>query len=102
MDWNAKRITFNSKGCTSWVHKSSPLAYGVPEENGLEENVISGFSTVYAQKGQSANDVSVRVKRLSAVARVLTKGSANAAGHHLNAMKELAFLLDGKPLLELE
>jgi len=34
-------------------------------------------------KGQSANDQSIRVKKLSAEARLSTRGSAKAAGHHL-------------------
>jgi len=33
IDWNDKRITFNSERCTSWCLKSSPVAYAVPKIN---------------------------------------------------------------------
>jgi len=32
IDWNDKRITFNSERCTTWCLKSSPIAYAIPEE----------------------------------------------------------------------
>jgi len=32
IDWNDKRITFNSEQCTTWCLKSSPVAYAVPKE----------------------------------------------------------------------
>jgi len=44
IDWNDKRITFNSKRCTTWCHNSSPVAYAIPEEEALEENLITRFS----------------------------------------------------------
>jgi len=83
IDWNEKRITFNSERCATWSLKSSPTAYAVPEEKGLEENLITRFSKVQAKKGPKASDQSVRVKKLSAEARVPKKGSARAAGHDL-------------------
>jgi len=78
IDWNDKRITFNSEQCTTRCLKSSPVVYAVPEEEALEGNLIIRFSKVQAKKGQSANDQSVRVKKLSAKARVPTKGSTKA------------------------
>jgi len=83
IDWNHKRITFNSEQCTTWCLKSSPVAYAVPEEPALEENLITRFSKVQAKNGPTANDQSVRVKKLSAEARVPMKRSARAAGHDL-------------------
>jgi len=87
IDWNDKRITFNSERCTTCCHKSSPVAYAVPEEKALEENVITRFSKIQAKGGPTANDQSVRVKKLSAEAKVATKGTARAAGHDLYAIE---------------
>jgi len=85
INWNDKRITFNSERCTTWCLYSSPIAYAVPEEKALEENLITRFSKVQARNGPTANDQRVRVKKLSAKARVPTKGTARAAGHNLYA-----------------
>jgi len=91
IDWNDKRITFNSERCTTWWLKSSPVAYAVPEDKALEDNLITRFAKVQAKKGPTtnngptANDQSVRVKKLSAEARVPMKGTARAAGHDLYA-----------------
>jgi len=57
----------------------------VPEDKALEENLITRFSKVQAKNGPSANDQSVRVKKLSDEARVPMKGTARAAGHDLYA-----------------
>jgi len=91
IDWKDKRITFNSERCTTWCLKGSPVAYAVPEDKALEENLITTFSKVQAKEGPTtkngptANDQSVRVKKLSAEARVPRKGTARAAGHDLYA-----------------
>jgi len=76
IDWNDKRITFNSERCTTWCLKSSHVAYAVPEDKALEENLITRFFKVQAKKspttknGPTANDESVIVKKPSAEARV--------------------------------
>jgi len=91
IDWNDKRITFNSERCTTWCLKSSPIAYAIPEDKALEENLITRFSKGQPKKGPTtkngptANDQRVRVKKLSAEARVPRKGTARAAGHDLYA-----------------
>jgi len=85
INWNNKRITFNSERCTTWCLESSPVAYAVPKEKALEENLITRFSKVQAKKGPTASDQSIRVKKQSADARVPKKGSARAAGHDLYA-----------------
>jgi len=85
IDWNDKRMRFNSERCTTWCLKSSPVAYRVPEEKALKENLMTRFSKVQAKKGPMAGDESVRVKKLSDEARVAKKGSARAAGHDLYA-----------------
>jgi len=41
IDWNDKRITFNSERCTTWCLKRLPVAYAVPEDEALEENLIT-------------------------------------------------------------
>jgi len=75
----------------TWCLKGSPVAYAVPEDKALEENLITRFSKVPAKKGATtksgptANDQSVRVKKLSAEARVPMKGTAREAGHDLYA-----------------
>jgi len=85
IDWNDKRITFNSERCTTWFLKSSPIVYAVPEEKALEENLITRFSKIQGRNGPTASDQSVRVKKLSDEARVPRKVSARAAGHDLYA-----------------
>jgi len=85
IDWNHKRISFNSERCTTWCLNSSPIAYAIPEEKALEENLITRFSKVQAKSGPMANNQSFRVKKLSDEARVPTKGTARAAGHDLYA-----------------
>ena len=91
IDWNDKRITFNSERCTTWCLESSPVAYAVPEDRALEENLITRFSKVQAKKGLTTkngptpNDQSVKVKKLSAEGRVPMEGTARAAGHDLYA-----------------
>jgi len=89
IDWNDKRIIFNRERCTTWCLKSSPVAYTVPEAKALKENLINRFSKVQGTKGPTtkngptANDQSVRVKKLSAETRVPMKGTARAVGHDL-------------------
>ena len=83
--WKDKRITFNSERGTTWCLNSSPVAYAIPEEQALEENLITRFSVIQAKNGPkaksgpTANDQSVRVKKLSAGARVRMKGSERVA-----------------------
>jgi len=92
IDWNDKRITFNSERCTTWCLKGSPVAYAVPKEKALEDNLITRFSKIQVQNGPTAksrptaNDQSVRVKKLSNEARVPIKESVRAAGHDLYAI----------------
>jgi len=69
MEWNDKRMTFNNERYTTWCLKSSPVAYAVPDEKALEENLISRLSKVHAKNGPTASDQSVRVKKLSAEAQ---------------------------------
>ena len=80
IDWKEKKITFNSERCTTFCLNSTLVAYAVPEAEALEENLITRFSEVQAKEDQS-----VKVRKLSAKARVPTKGSAKAAGHDLYA-----------------
>jgi len=54
IDWNDKRIIFNSERYTTWCLKGSPIAYTVPEEKAQEENLIKIFSKVLANKGRTA------------------------------------------------
>jgi len=67
----------------TWWLNSSLVTYAVPEEEALEESFILRFSKVKAKEGQIANNQSVRVKKLSAVAMVCRKESAKTAGHDL-------------------
>jgi len=52
IDWNDKRITFNSERCPTWCLKIAPVAYAVPEDKALEENLITRFSKVQARMDQ--------------------------------------------------
>jgi len=91
IDWNNKRITFNSERCTTWSLKSSPIAYAVPEEIALEENLITTFSKIQARNaptaksGPTASDQPVRVNKLSEKAIVPNKGSARVARDDVDA-----------------
>jgi len=76
-----------AKQCTTWCLNLLPVAYAISEEKAPEQNLIRRFSKVQAKKSPTASDQSVRVKKLSAEARVPTKGSAGAAGHDLYANK---------------
>jgi len=87
IEWNDKRITFNSERCTTSCLKCSPVAYAIPEEKDLEENLITRFSKIQAKNGPKANDERVRLQKLSVEARVPMTGSATAAGHDLYAIE---------------
>jgi len=82
---NGQRITVNSQRCTTWCFKCSVIAYAVPEERALEENLITRFSNLEAKQGPTANDQSLRVKRLLEESRVPTKESTKDSGHDLYA-----------------
>jgi len=69
IDWNNKRMIFNSERCTTWCPNSSPIAYEVPGEQALKKNLITTFSKVQAKKGMMGSDQGVRIKKLSAEAR---------------------------------
>ena len=58
------------------------VAYAVPEEKVWEENLITRFSEIQANKDQR-----IKVKKLFPTARMPTKGSDKAAGHDLYANK---------------
>ena len=73
-----QEITFNDERCTTWCLNSSHVAYAIPEKKALEENLITMFSEIQANKDQR-----VRVKKLFPTARIPTKGSDKAAGHDL-------------------
>ena len=105
IDWNDKRITFKSERCTTGCVKGSPVAYVVPEEKALEENLITRFSNVQtkncptAKSGSMANDQSVRVKKLGAEARMPIKGTARAAGRDLYANEGTAVPARGQAIV---
>jgi len=105
IDWKDKRRTFNSERCTTWCLKGSPVAYAVREDKALEENLITRFSKLPAKKGPmtksgpTANDQSVRVKKLSAEARVPMQGTARAAGHDLYANEGTDFPARGPSIV---
>jgi len=88
IDWNDNRTTFNSERCTTWCLNSSPVAYAIPEEEALEENLINRFFKVQAKRDPTGIDQGVRVQKLSAKASVATKGTARGAGHSLYANEE--------------
>ena len=43
IDWKEKKITFNNEQCTIWCLNSLQVAYAIPEEKALEENLITRF-----------------------------------------------------------
>jgi len=74
MDWNNKVMIMSREQGMTWYLKGWPVAYLVPEEEALEANLSTRFSKILAKKDQNANDQSIRVKKLSALTRVPTKG----------------------------
>ena len=94
IDWKEKKITFNSERCTTFCLNSSPVLYAEPEAEALEENLITRLSKVQAKEDQS-----VKVKKLSAEARVPTKGSVKAAGHDLYASEGTAVPAGGQVMV---
>jgi len=46
IDWNNKKITFNSERCTTWCLEGWPVTYAVLKEEALEENLTTRFSKV--------------------------------------------------------
>jgi len=99
IDWNDKRMTFNSERCTTWCLKSSPVAYAVPEEKALEENFITRFFAIQAKSRPTANDQNVRVKSLSNETRMPKKDHKRRQDTTCTQTKEPTFLPEGKQLL---
>ena len=102
IDWNDKRITFNSELCMTCCLKSSPVSYAVPDGKALEVNLITRFSKLQVKTGPMASDQSDRVLQLTAEARVPTKGSARAAGHNLYANEATEVPAKGQAMVRRE
>ena len=79
IDWEERKITFDSERCIRWCLDKSATTYAVPETKAQEENLINKFSEIQTE------DQSLRVKSLTSEARISTKGSKKAAGHDLYA-----------------
>ena len=83
IDWGQGRITFENEECTSWCLKESPTVYAIPEDERREENLKFEFGATQSKKVQR-----IQVRLLDPQARILTRGSAKAAGHDLYAKEE--------------
>ena len=77
IDWEKEKITFDSERCITWCLNQSATVYAVPEAKAREENLITRFSEIQTK------DLRLRVKKLTAKARIPTKGSRQGAGHDL-------------------
>ena len=86
IDWNDKKIPFNDERCTTWCLNSLHVAYAIPEEKGLEETLITGFSEIQAKDEQR-----IRVKKLSVTIGLLVRGIL-AAGNLLNLITTTSLL----------
>ena len=53
----------------TWCLNSAHVAYAIPEEKAMEENLITTFSEIQAKEDQR-----VRVKKLSPTASLPTQG----------------------------
>jgi len=80
IDWGQGNITFESDSCTTWCLKESPTVYAIPQDEAREENLKVEFGVA-----QSKKDQRVKVKKPDPQAKILTRGSAQAAGHDLYA-----------------
>jgi len=80
IDWSQGKITFESERCTTWCLKESPKVYAISEDEAREENLKVEFGVA-----QSKKDQRVKVMKLDPQAKILTRGSAQAAGHDLYA-----------------
>ena len=83
IDWEQGKITFKSDKCTQECLKESPSVYGIPEDEAREENLHVEFSAV-----QTMKNLTIKVKRMDPMARMLMKGSSRAAGHNLYANED--------------
>jgi len=99
IDRNYKRIIFHSERCTTLCLNSLVVAYAIPEENALEENLITIYFKLHAKKGRTANDQSFRVKTLSFEGNVPTKRSAKEAGHDLYGIEGTDLLARGDAIV---
>ena len=68
IDWEEQKMTFDSERCITWCLDKSATIYAVPEIKAQEENLITRFSEIQTE------DQRLRVKRLTAEARIPTKG----------------------------
>jgi len=83
IDWGQGMITFDSERCTTMCLKESPTVYAIPETEAWEENLVSRFSTIQANK-----DKCMLVKKTHKDGKIPTKGTRGAAGHDLNAIED--------------
>lgn len=78
---------------------SSSVAYVIPEAEVLEGTLTTRFSKIPSKKGHSTNDQIVKVKKLSAEARMPTRGSAKVAGHNMYTNAETKFPAKGQEVV---
>jgi len=95
IDWGQGKITFESERCTTWCLKESPMVYAIPEDETREENLKVEFGVA-----QSKKDQPVKVKKLDPQAKILTRGSAQAAGHDLYANESKTIPARGQEVVQ--
>ena len=71
----------------------SATIYAVPETQAREENFTTRLSEIQTE------DLRVGVKKLTPEARILTKGSRQAAGHDLNAQERQSIPATGRGII---
>jgi len=74
----------------------SPTVYAIPEAEGLQENLISRFSTIQAKK-----DKHILVKKMHKNAKIPTKGTSGAAGHDLYAIEDKTIPAKGQQVVKI-
>ena len=93
IDWEEQKINFDSERCITWCMDKSATIYAVPETKVQEENLITRFSEIQTE------DQRLQVKRLTAEAKIPTKGSKKAAGHDLYAQEGTTIPAKGQGII---
>jgi len=75
--------------------KESPTVYAIPEEEALEENLVSRFSTIQAKK-----DKCILVKKTHKDAKIPIRGTRGAAGHDLHAIEDKTIPAKGQQIVK--
>jgi len=99
IDWNDKRITFNSERCTTWCLNSLPILYVRPEEEPWEENLMTRLSRSRQKKAPRPMTRVSELRSHRSRLRCQRRDQPRRQDTTCAQLKELTFLPGGKRLL---